>query len=184
MDELDRTTSLSEPPTPAEPAPLSRASRVGGARSSRWLLGVGLGGLLLVPVVGTVYLGVADFGGGEAATIGSSAPRLRARAPGAPGAITDDDGEDGASADPRTRPGTGEGPSSTRREAKPRTDGAVLCCTKLRELGKGAPLDTRASYLAAATACDAAPSADRAFKQVQSVLGGSRVEIPDECTRD
>lgn len=169
-----------------EPLPVSRASRAGGARGSRWLLGLGLGGLLLVPILGTAYLGVADFGPTEAvpsgAASGGAAAGKRGRAVAQPSEPADEDAAEAA--DPRARPGTSDGTSNTRREAKPRTDGAVLCCTKLRELGKGAPLDTRASYLAAAAACDAAPSEDRAFKQVQSVLGGSRVELPDECVRD
>lgn len=186
VDDLERTTSLSEPPTVVEPIPVSRAARAGSTRGSRWLLGLGIVGLLLVPILGTAYLGFADFGTTEAAPSsapsGASAAGRRGRAATEPGEPADDGPAEPA--DPRARPGTRDSTSTARREAQPRTDGAVLCCTKLRELGKGAPLDTRASYLAAATACDAAPSEDRAFKQVQSVLGGSRVELPDECVRD
>jgi hypothetical protein len=183
VDDLERTTSLSEPPPAVEPLPLSRAARTAGTRGSRWLLGLGFGGLLVVPIVGTVYLSVADFGPTEAAAVGSSTAGGRLRAPVGPGSVTDDD-DATEPEDPRARPGTRESAALGRREAKPRTDATSICCTKLRELGKGASLESRASYLAAATACDAAPNEERAFKQVQSVLGGSRVEIPDECTQD
>ncbi len=125
----------------------------------RWLkLLVPIGGLSIVPLVGIVYAATTTFGGAGAKPSASGLSVLEADA--APAAR------------PRTRGG---------QPAPPRNASAKACCDKLHELAQTAEVDKRATFLAAGAACDAAETDAAAYRQVASVCGGDRTDIPPEC---
>jgi hypothetical protein len=164
------------PPRPTEPVPTqSQAAPIedapsislhhsrSPASSRRWLwVALPIAGLSIVPLIGLVYAATATFGKGAEA---EEATDVEAG------------GDGGVAKKGKTK---GKTPKST---TKPRTDGAAECCAKLRELGKTAPLDARASYLSAAQACEAAPDEERAFKIAKSNVQTAKHELPDECNQ-
>ncbi|NUO51358.1 MAG: hypothetical protein HOV80_21090 [Polyangiaceae bacterium] len=120
-------------------------------------------GLLVVPSFGLIYAATATFG---------------KSAEGETGADEEVVGADGGRSKRKPKgKSTGAGKGTT----KPRSDGAASCCEKLRELGKTAPIDARATYLSAAQACEAAPDEDRAFRIARSNVQTAKHEVPDEC---
>ena len=122
-------------------------------------------GLLVVPAFGLIYASTATFGKSAEGETGAEDEIIGA--------------DGGRSKRPKTKgKSTGAGKGTT----KPRTDGAASCCEKLRELGKTAPIDARASYLSAAQACEAAPDEDRAFRIARSNVQTAKHEVPEECT--
>ncbi len=130
------------------------------SRRHAWLrIALPLVGLSLVPAVGLIYAATASFGKAE------------------------EEGEEaaGASVDGGAAKKGKIKPKAAKGAPKPRTDGAAECCAKLRELGKTAPLDARASYLSAAQACEAAPDEDRALKVAKSNVQTAKHELPEEC---
>lgn len=132
------------------------------AKGRAWLrVALPLVGLSLVPAVGLIYAATASFGKGSDETAADE------EAAGVDGGVAK----------------KGRAKSKAPKAApKPRTDGAAECCSKLRELGKTAPLDARASYLSAAQACESAPDEDRAFKIAKSNVQTAKHELPEECT--
>lgn len=140
-------------------------SRGHGRTKWGWLrIALPIVGLLVVPSFGLIYAATGSFG---------------KSAEGEAGAEEEVVGADGGRSK-RTKPkgkSTGAGKGTT----KPRTDGAAECCQKLRELGKTAPIDARATYLSAAQACEAAPDEDRAFRIARSNVQTAKHEVPEEC---
>ncbi len=127
-----------------------------------WLrIALPIAGLLVVPFVGLVYAATASFGKAEEDETTEEA-----------GAATADGG--------KAKKGKGKA-KSAKATTKPRTDGAAECCEKLRELGKTAPIDQRATYLSAAQACEAAPDEDRALRVARSNVKTAKHELPAEC---
>ena len=129
------------------------------SKSRRWIwVALPVVGLSIVPLVGLVYAATASFGKASAES-GEDAEAA--------------DGGPGKKGKARTK--------TSKASPKPRTDGAAECCAKLRELGKTAPLDARATYLSAAQACESAPDEDRALKIARSNVQTAKHELPDEC---
>ncbi len=127
-------------------------------RPQRWLrLLVPIAGLSVVPLVGLVYAATTTFGPSTEKPESSATPF---------------NGADAGTTKPRTR---------TAKPGAARTAGAKLCCEKLHELAQTSEVDKRATFLAAGAACEAADSDVEAFKQVNSICGGERVDIPPEC---
>ncbi|HTJ80693.1 MAG TPA: hypothetical protein VL400_03185 [Polyangiaceae bacterium] len=189
-------TSPSEPDLdkPAAPAAPGAASMPAGpssgaaaelflarnvtARTSWLWVALPVAGLLVVPTVGLVYAATSDFGHGAAS---SSADALEdGLLPGE----TDAEAGAGKSTTGAKRPIRSRKTTAATRprgSQKPRVDGAALCCAKLDELGKTAPLESRGTYLAAARVCEAADDEETAKKQARSAVGAARAEVPDEC---
>lgn len=130
-------------------------------RSRRWLwVALPIVGLSIVPLVGLVYAATATFGKASAE-----------------GADEDEEGSVDGGAGKKGKART----KTSKAAPKPRSDGAAECCAKLRELGKTAPLDARATYLSAAQACESAPDEDRALKIARSNVQTAKHELPEEC---
>jgi hypothetical protein len=130
---------------------------------------VPVGGLLVIPIIGLVYAATASFV--------DEPPSSSARAAGSD--LADDDDEPGPTGTKATRR---KAPRSRAAAGGPkRHDEAAVCCNKLEQLGRTAPMEERGAYVAGAAACKAAPDAERAFAQAASVIGGSRGEVPEEC---
>lgn len=175
-DEPTQSVRTPAPPRPTEPAPTqSQAAPIedppsislhhsrSPAGNRRWLwVALPVAGLSIVPLVGLVYAATATFG--KSAGAEESADE-EVSADGGPG-------KKGKARTKTSKPTT-----------KPRTDGAAECCAKLRELGKSAPLDARASYLSAAQACESAPDEERAFKIAKSNVLTAKHELPEECNQ-
>lgn len=128
----------------------------------RWLrIVLPIGGLSIVPLAGLIYAATASVGGSDAKPTSSSLDLLSgSAAPTMPSPA-------------RPKPA---------KPAPPRAANAKACCEKLRGLAQTSEeVDKRATYLAAGAACDAAETDDQAFKQVASICGGDRTEIPAEC---
>ena len=129
----------------------------------RWLkLLVPLAGLSVVPLIGLIYAATTTFGAGAAKADASSSSI---------------DADAGSSRSSTTKTGSSRFPKST----PGRNASAKLCCEKLHDLAQVAEIDKRATYLAAGTACEAADDDREAFRQVASITGGERVELPPEC---
>ncbi len=170
------------PPAPsqsAEPAgPTSGELFHQSARAeTAWVwVALPVAGLLVVPLAGLVYAMTSSFGH-DAAGLASGAPVTE----GAEGEL---DGDLRTTTPAGARKSTAKTKRTTAKaktSQKPRSDGAAVCCAKLEELGKSAPLDTRGTYLAAARVCEAADDAETAFKQARSAVGAARAEVPEEC---
>lgn len=164
-------------PSSAASAELFLARNVTARTSWLWVA-LPVAGLLIVPTVGLVYAATSDFGHGAAS---SSADAL---ADGLLPGETDAAAGAGRSTTGAKRPiRSRKSPVATRPRSsqKPRVDGAALCCAKLDELGKTAPLESRGTYLAAARVCEAADDEETAKKQARSAVGAARAEVPDEC---
>lgn len=62
---------------------------------------------------------------------------------------------------------------------------AGACCEALRAAGRDASdVTQRPTFLAAASACEAAPTEARARTQVRSIVEGSKLDLPSECQTD
>jgi hypothetical protein len=144
-------------------------------------------GLVSLPIAGTIYATAADFG--RAASKSSAAPSTdasdgddKAAEPDDAAAVADDDPATsrrisrGASNKSKSTAGT-----KRRSSSKPKPESAGLCCAKLHELGKVAELSLRPSYLAAASACEAAPDRAAALTKVATQLKVSGADLPPEC---
>lgn len=148
-------------------------SRRSSSRTSWLWVALPVTGLLIVPMIGLVYAATSTFGKGEPEP-SSSVPLDEGDDPPEPGVL-------GAKAGGKKPKRTTTGSRVGKMGAKPRTDSAAACCSRLHELGKTAPLDVRPPYLSAAAACDAAPDADKAFLRVKGNLRATKAEIPEEC---
>jgi hypothetical protein len=176
---------MSTPDTPptttaSAPEPIAPTSELfhGSARGeTSWLwVALPVTGLLIVPLVGLVYAATSSFGRDSAASSASGAPV---------GDLGDGELDGDLST---TQVGNKKTPSKARRapakartSQKPRTDGAAICCAKLEELGKTAPLESRGTYLAAARVCGSADDEETALKQARSAVKAARAEVPEEC---
>lgn len=109
--------------------------------------------LSLVPIVGTVYAMVADFG-----------PKATAEEGAASGSA--------AAGTKRKRPTAAKGEGKADLEA---------CCERLREMGTEGAIDKRATFLAAAEICENATTAKAGFKGVKSALKTDYQSVPSEC---
>jgi hypothetical protein len=108
--------------------------------------------LSLVPIVGTVYAMVADFGPtatAEGAASGSAAAGSK-----------------------RKRPSAVKGEGKADLEA---------CCEKLREAGTEGEIEKRATFLSAAEICENATTAKAGFKGIKSALKTDYQNVPAEC---
>ena len=124
----------------------------------RWVkLLVPIAGLSVIPLVGLIYAATTTFAPGSEKKEPSASPS-------------------DSSAPGRTQPR-----ANLPRSGVPRAAEAKICCEKLRELAQTSEVDQRATFLAAGAACDAADNDEQAFKQVTSICGGERVDIPSEC---
>ena len=133
--------------------------------NARWIkLALPIAGLSAIPVIGLGYVAVATIG-----------PTKTSAAE----ADSDSDAPKAGSASKRS--GSKSARSTGR---KPRDDAARLCCEKLVDLAQSAEIEKRSTYLNASKACDAAESDEEAVKQVASIIGGDRLEVPPECAKD
>jgi len=187
---MTSTDPNAEKPTPAavpagpssgrtESSELFHSKNMGVQRSWLWIA-LPVGALLVVPTVGLVYAATSSFGHGPKEDA-SGAVVLGGDAPG------ESDGDDRVGTSPANpaakKPTRGRktGAARVRTTQKPRTDGAQICCAKLDELGKSAPLDSRGTYLAAARLCTSADDEESAKKQARSAVAVGRAEVPEEC---
>jgi hypothetical protein len=142
---------------------------------------VALVGMLVVPLGGLVWA--------AASSVSSGGPDETAEEE---IAAEDEDGTDGTgtttpskkkkkSAKKKTKK-TKKG-TSTVRGAQKATHELAGCCEALRTAGReDDDISKRPTFLAAASACEAAPTAARAKTQVRSIVLGSRAELPAACS--
>lgn len=141
-------------------------------------------GLSLLPLAGLVYAATATFGPKTSASAAASSSAGKRAAP----KSADDLDEEGAGAStigPTTTPPSGPVPvvkatSLGRHGANSKSPQQTLCCEKLMEMSQTAGAKDKATLLAAASSCSAAPSLDGALKQVAGIIEGA-VELPNEC---
>ena len=78
-----------------------------------------------------------------------------------------------------------KGTTTSRAGARKAAHEAAPCCEALRTAGNEDPdVSNRPTYLAAASACESAPTSKRALSAVRSIVEGSRHELPSECKDD
>lgn len=155
-----------------------RAVEGSGSRAKIvWI--VALVGMLVVPIGGLVWAAVGGHGGSS----------------GDEESIEAEDGGD----EPEDEGSTSNKPAKKKKKSKKSKKGttttrvgqrkasheAAPCCEALRAAGNEDPeVANRPTYLAAASACESAPTAKRALSAVKSIVEGSRHELPSECKED
>ena len=134
--------------------------------------------MCIVPLAGLVWAAVGGPGGAEETAAGDETSEE---------AGAEADGEESAStgssskARKKKRKKTSS-KASSRTGARKVAHEAAACCEALRTAGREEPdVSKRPTYLAAASACEAAPTEARALTQVKSIVAGSRLEVPSEC---
>jgi len=152
-------------------------SDTGSRPKIRWI--VALVGMLVVPIGGLVWAAVGGGGGASASDETFEAE--------------DGTGDGGDETSP-SKPGKKKkksskakkaGTSTSRSSGRKATHSAAPCCEALRAAGSEDPdVSNRPTYLAAAAACESAPTAKRALSSVRSIVEGSRHELPSECKDD
>jgi hypothetical protein len=141
--------------------------------------------LAVVPIVGIFYVSFGSFGKKGAASAPSasgSSITMRIAATEIPDDMPGGKPLPGVAKMPRPTSLYRGGPPSPGAQAK--DPGVKLCCEKLADMVLSAEPSVKASYSAAATACNAAPTNEAAMKQVTSILEGSQATLPPECQRD
>lgn len=137
---------------------------------------VALVGMLVVPIGGLVWAAVGS--GGAAATDETIE---------AEDAADDESADEGATGKGAKKPKSKKPkkPKKSKAGARKATHDAAPCCEALRTAGNEDPeVKNRPTYLAAASACESAPTAKRALSAVRSIVEGSRHELPSECKDD
>lgn len=156
-----------------------RAVEASGARTKiLWI--VALVGLLVVPIGGLVWAAVGH--GGTSSTDESiDAEDGGDEGSGDDGSSTNKPGKKKKKSKSKSKKGT----TTSRVGARKATHEAAPCCEALRTAGNEDPeVSNRPTYLAAASACESAPTAKRALSAVRSIVEGSRHELPSECKED
>jgi hypothetical protein len=154
--------------------------RVEGAGSRpkiRWI--VALVGMLVVPISGLVWAAVGGGGGA------SSTDETIEAEDGADDEAADEGGTGKPAKKPKKKKKPKKATTTSRAGARKATHDAAPCCEALRAAGNEDPdVSNRPTYLAAASACESAPTAKRALTAVRSIVEGSRHELPSECKAD
>ncbi len=149
-------------------------SEPGSRPPIRWILA--LVGMLVVPIAGLAW---AAFSGGP--------PDVTAESDGETAASDEPDEE--AEATTSTSGAAKSKKKKSKKKKKPKAGSkkvlhkAAPCCEALRKAGREEPdVSKRPTFLAAASACEAAPTSAKAMTQVKSIVEGSRLELPSECS--
>ena len=135
--------------------------------------------MCIVPLAGLVWAAVGGPGSASEETSGDETSEE---------ASAEADGEESASTTTSSSKAKNKKRKKTSSKASSRTGArkvaheAAACCEALRTAGREEPdVSKRPTYLAAASACEAAPTEARALTQVKSIVAGSRLEVPSEC---
>lgn len=134
-------------------------------------------GLSLLPLAGLVYAATASFGPKTKASASASASSAKRSAP---KPADDLDEGDASDAKPASAPTAAKPTGAARPAANSKAAQQTFCCEKLSDMARSAAPKEKATLLAAASACSAAPSWEGALKQINTVIDGA-VELPNEC---
>jgi hypothetical protein len=148
----------------------------------KWVLtALPIAGLAIVPLAGLVYVSTASFGK-PASSASPSASASSLTVPIHEDELPNDPVVGKRSTTPKVAKPSGLFPNAGGLAGGREKDAATkLCCEKLSDLAQNSDVGARASYSAAAAACNAAPSSAGALKQVASILDGH--EVPSECEK-
>jgi cytoskeletal protein RodZ len=142
----------------------------------RWI--VALVGMLVVPLGGLVWAAVGSGPAGETTDGETSAS-----------AETDEEAGSTASGATKKKKKKKKSKSTKAPKSGPKTTGRkplhddTACCEALRAAwAEDDDIAKRPTFLAAASACEAAPTKARARAQVKSIVEGSKMDLPSACT--
>jgi hypothetical protein len=131
--------------------------------------------MCVVPLGGLAWAAFGGAGGGD------ETAEATAETAGEAEASSSDDASTSAKSARKKARKKRKGASSARGTRKV-SHAAAACCEALRTLGRETDdVTKRPTYLAAASACEAAPTEARARTQVRSIVEGSRLELPSAC---
>ncbi|MFO0617716.1 MAG: hypothetical protein U0414_34295 [Polyangiaceae bacterium] len=139
-------------------------------------------GLSLLPLAGLVYAATASFGPKARASSSASAVVSSKKPAAKPADDMEDEGAPGAEPKPAGPTPVAKPTALGKLGANSRAPQHTLCCEKLSDMGQSASPKDKATLLAAASACSAAPSFEGALKQVASIVDGA-VDLPSECQK-